>query len=241
MLCFGASPSVSSVFLIRIVAFMDSSAVLNLVGNSCYFALAAVALWGIYFVVLVITRVGRKRFKTEEAQDAFLDSIEPDLRRGDFDAVISACEGDTKALPMMVVFACKNRIFGFNKVRQLTLDRFQRDVIADLDYSIAWIITVIKTAPMLGLFGTVMGMMGAFGKLNSAANVSPSELAGDIRVALETTAIGLSIAVPLVMAMASITNRIRHMQDLVASGLTRVLEAYKVGLAQEQRRSRHSA
>jgi len=123
----------------------------------------------------------------------------------------------------------------------LTLDRFQRDVIADLDYSIAWIVTVIKTAPMLGLFGTVMGMMGAFGKLNSAANVSPSELAGDIRVALETTAIGLAIAVPLVMAMASISNRIQHMQDLVASGLTRALEAFKIGLAREERRSRQSA
>ena len=95
---------------------------------------------------------------------------------------------------------------------------------------------------MLGLFGTVMGMMGAFGKLNSAVNVSPSELAGDIRVALETTAIGLSIAMPLVMAMATISNRIQHMQDLVAAGLTRVLEAYKIGLArEEQRRPRQSA
>jgi biopolymer transport protein ExbB/TolQ len=215
---------------------MDKTALLNFVSNACYFALAAVALWGIYFVVLVMTRVSRKRFKTEEAQDAFLDSIEPDLKRGDFEKVIN------RALPMMVVFVCKNRIFGFNKVRQLVLDRFQRDVVADLDYSIAWIVTVIKTAPMLGLFGTVMGMMGAFGKLNSAVNVSPSELAGDIRVALETTAIGLSIAMPLVMAMATISNRIQHMQDLVAAGLTRVLEAYKVGLArEEQRRPRQSA
>ncbi len=220
---------------------MDKTALLNFVSNACYVALAVVALWGIYFVVLVITRIGSKRFKTEEAQDSFLDSIEPDLKRGDFDAVISACEGDIRALPMMLVFACKNRIFGFNKVRQLTLDRFQRDVISDLDYSIAWIVTVIKTAPMLGLFGTVMGMMGAFGKLNSAANMNPQDLAGDIRTALETTAIGLTIAVPLVMAMASISNRIQHMQDLVASGLTRVLEAYKVGLARdEQRRSRQS-
>ncbi len=220
---------------------MDKTALLNFVSNACYVALAVVALWGIYFVVLVITRIGSKRFKTEEAQDSFLDSIETDLKRGDFDAVISACEGDTRALPMMLVYACKNRIFGFNKVRQLTLDRFQRDVISDLDYSIAWIVTVIKTAPMLGLFGTVMGMMGAFGKLNSAANMNPQDLAGDIRTALETTAIGLTIAVPLVMAMASISNRIQHMQDLVASGLTRVFEAYKVGLARdEQRRSRQS-
>jgi biopolymer transport protein ExbB/TolQ len=139
---------------------------------------------------------------------------------------------------MMVTFACKNKVFGFNKVRQMTLDRFQRDVIAELDYSIAWIVTVIKTAPMLGLFGTVVGMMGAFGKLASATNVSPSELAGDIRVALETTAIGLTIAIPLVMAMASIHNRIRHMQDLVGSGLARVLEAYKIGLAKIERSGR---
>lgn len=217
---------------------MDASAVFNLVGQASYGALAAVALWGAYFVVLVMTRVNRKRFKTEDAQDKFIESIEPDLKRGDFDAVLKACEGEARALPMMVTFACKNKVFGFNKVRQMTLDRFQRDVIAELDYSIAWIITVIKTAPMLGLFGTVVGMMGAFGKLASATNVSPSELAGDIRVALETTAIGLTIAIPLVMAMASIHNRIRHMQDLVGSGLARVLEAYKIGLAKIERSGR---
>ena len=219
---------------------MDASAVFNLVGRASYVALAAVALWGAYFVVLVMTRVNRKRFKTEDAQDAFVESIEGELKRGDFDAVLKACEGQTKALPMMVTFACKNKVFGFNKVRQMTLDRFQRDVIADLDYSIAWIVTVIKTAPMLGLFGTVVGMMGAFGKLSGTTNVSPSELAGDIRTALDTTAIGLAIAIPLVMAMASIHNRMRQMQDLVGSGLARVLEAYKIGLARVERNGRSS-
>ena len=219
---------------------MDASAVFNLVGRASYFALAAVALWGAYFVVLVMTRVNRKRFKTEDAQDAFVESVEVELKRGDFDAVLKACEGQTKALPMMVTFACKNKVFGFNKVRQMTLDRFQRDVIADLDYSIAWIVTVIKTAPMLGLFGTVVGMMGAFGKLSGTTNVSPSELAGDIRTALDTTAIGLAIAIPLVMAMASIHNRMRQMQDLVGSGLARVLEAYKIGLARVERNGRSS-
>lgn len=220
---------------------MDASRIFNLIGNASYLVLAGVALWGAYYVVLVLSRVNAKRFKTEEAQDAFLDSIEEDLRRGDFDTVLKTCEGQQKALPLMVAFACKNRAFGFNKVRQLTLDRFQRDVIADLDYNIAWIVTVIKTAPMLGLFGTVVGMMGAFGKLSGAASVSPSELAGDIRTALDTTAIGLSIAIPLVMCMATITNRIRHMQDLVASGLTRFLDAFKVGLERDQRRGRQSA
>lgn len=220
----------------------DASEVFNIVGNMAYVALAGVALWGAYYVFLVLNRVNAKRFKTEALQDEFLGSIDEDLRRGNFDAVISKCEGSKKALPMMVSYLCKHRSFGFAKARQMTLDRFQRDVIADLDYSIAWVVTVIKTAPMIGLFGTVVGMMGAFGKLASATNVNPTDLAGDIRVALETTAIGLTIAIPLVMAMAAITNRIRHMQDLVGSGLAQVLEAFKVGAArEEQRGSRQSA
>lgn len=214
----------------------DFSAIFNIVGQLSYVALAVVALWGAYYVFLVLTRVNAKRYKTEAVQDDFIDSIEDDLRRGNFNAVQERCEGDKRALPMLVVYACKNRSIGFQKLRQMTLDRFQRDVIADLDYSIAWIVTVIKTAPMLGLFGTVVGMMGAFGKLASATNVNPTDLAGDIRVALETTAIGLTIAIPLVMAMAAIHNRIRHMQDLIASGLSRVFDAFKVGMAREEQR-----
>jgi len=220
----------------------DFSQIFNIVGQLSYVALAAVALWGAYYVFLVLTRVNAKRYKTEVAQDDFIDSIEEDLRRGNFNAVQDRCAGDKRALPMLVAYACKNRSVGYQKLKQLTLDRFQRDVIADLDYSIAWIVTVIKTAPMLGLFGTVVGMMGAFGKLASATNVNPTDLAGDIRVALETTAIGLTIAIPLVMAMAAIHNRIRHMQDLVASGLSRIFDAFKIGMArEEQRGSRQTA
>lgn len=226
----------------RSASLGDASEIFNIVGQLSYVALAAVALWGIYYVFLVLTRVNAKRFKTEKLQDAFVDSVTDDLRRGNFDAVISKCEGSKKALPMMVTYLCKHRAFGMQKARQMTLDRFQRDVIADLDYSIAWIVTVIKTAPMLGLFGTVVGMMGAFGKLASATNVNPTDLAGDIRVALETTAIGLTIAIPLVMAMAAIHNRIRHMQDLVGSGLAQILDSFKIGMAkEEQRGSRQSA
>ena len=220
----------------------DFSQIFNIVGQLSYVALAAVALWGAYYVFLVLTRVNAKRYKTEAVQDDFIDSIEDDLRRGNFNAVQERCEGDKRALPMLVAYACKNRSIGYQKLKQMTLDRFQRDVIADLDYSIAWIVTVIKTAPMLGLFGTVVGMMGAFGKLASATNVNPTDLAGDIRVALETTAIGLTIAIPLVMAMAAIHNRIRHMQDLVASGLSRIFDAFKIGMArEEQRGSRQTA
>lgn len=211
--------------------------VYDLLGKADYVFLALAALWGTVCVILVWNRVNAKRFKTEEEQDRFLDGIEPQLVQGNFDAALQTCEADNRALPAMIALALNNRELGYAKTRQLVMDRFQRDVIADLDQRISWISTVIKIAPMLGLLGTVAGMMGAFATLAEATTVEPSKLALDIRIALETTLIGLTITVPLLIAMASISNRIKHMEELVAAGLTRFLEAYKIGLSRTPSRS----
>lgn len=205
----------------------------TVLGYFAYAALAIVAFWGAFCVALVLSRVNRKRFKSEDAQDAFLDEIEPMLLKGEFGAVEKQCEGDERALSMMVAIACANRQIGYQRVRQLVMDRFQRDVLADIDERLTWVGTVIKTAPMIGLFGTVLGMMGAFSTLASQANVESSKLADDINVALRTTAIGLAIAVPLVIAMATVNNRIKAMEELVAAGLTRFLDAFKVGITRD--------
>lgn len=212
------------------------------VGLADYIALAAVALYGAYCCVLVWTRVGQKWFATEEMQDEFLDSIEPDLRAGNFAAVEEVCEGDQRAIPMLVSLGLMNRKIEFSKLKLLLVERFQRDILSDLDQNVSWVSTVIKTAPMLGLFGTVTGMIGAFATLASAASVEPTKLAKDINVALYTTAIGLSIAIPLVMALNALNLRIRHMQELVGTGMVRFLDALKAGIARtEGRGSRHSA
>ncbi len=103
---------------------MDASVIFNWVGFLCYFLLAGVALWGAYFVVLVMSRISAKRFKSEDAQDAFMDSIEGALRSGDFEAVEQACQGDKRALAQMVQLACVNRKMGFAKVQQYVLIAF---------------------------------------------------------------------------------------------------------------------
>lgn len=202
----------------------------DLIGKLDYVFISATALWGLYCAILVISRVGTKRFKTEADQEEFLEAIEPDLQDGNFEAVQAYCEGNEKALPTMVQLAILNRDLGYAKVRQFVMERFQRDVLADLDNRVAWIATCIKTAPMLGLFGTVLGMLGAFGNLERASSREPEALAGDIRMALEHTAMGLLVAIPLILVLATVTNRIREMEQLVASGLTRVMNALKDGL-----------
>ncbi|QDV47739.1 Biopolymer transport protein ExbB [Stieleria neptunia] len=203
----------------------------NMIADATYLALAAVALWGLYCIVVVWNRVGQKRFKSEDEQDQFLDDVEQMIESGDFEGTIDYCEGDGRALPQIIELAVSHRNLGYNRARKFMMDRFQRDVMSDLDYRLSWVSTVIKAAPMIGLFGTVFGMMGAFQTLATAESVEPSKLAGDIRVALVTTASGLAIAIPLMILVANVNIRIAKMEDLVGSGLSRFMDAFKAGLA----------
>ena len=205
--------------------------VFDIIANSVYGVLAAVAIWGLFCIVVVWSRVKAKRFRSEAEQEIFLEQIEGAVAAGKFDAAAEACAGDDRALPQMIELALANRTLGYHRVRQLILDRFQRDVLSDLEHRLSWVNTVIKSAPMIGLFGTVFGMMGAFQTLASnTEGVEPSALASDINIALRTTACGLAIAVPLILMIASVNIRIEKMEDLVGAGLTRFLEAFKVGL-----------
>lgn len=67
-----------------------------------------------------------------------------------------------------------------------------------LDYMEAMSL-IIRLGPMLGLFGTVWGMIGAFAIIASQTSVKPEQLADNIGLALSTTAAGLLVAIPMLI------------------------------------------
>ena len=198
--------------------------VLNLVSILIYFLLAVIALWGAFCVILAWRRVSQTRFRNEREQKEFLGKLVDQVKLGQFDAAAELCQGDRRAMPQLALFALAHRQLGFAQLRQRVLERFQSDVLSDLDDRLSWVTTVIKSAPMVGLLGTVVGMMGAFQKLSSGEKVDPAAMAENIAVALITTACGLAIAIPLVIGINTINVRIRKMQELVGSGLAQFFE-----------------
>jgi biopolymer transport protein ExbB len=66
-----------------------------------------------------------------------------------------------------------------------------------LEKGLSWISLFIALAPMLGFMGTVIGMIGAFDAIEAAGDISPSLVAGGIKVALLTTVFGLIVAMIL--------------------------------------------
>ena len=219
---------------LTIFSAIDISGITGIVGIVIYCALALIAIWGAYCVAMAWTRVNRQRFSNEQEQNEFLDQLEAPLESGNFEQVASVCSEDIRATPQLALLAVNNRKAGYAQVKQLIMDHFQRDVLADLEHRVNWVNTVINTAPMVGLLGTVIGMMGAFGKLyTSDGPVAPTQLAGDIMTALITTACGLAIAIPLRFFTQTINIRISKLEDLVSVGMSRFLDMFRAALSRQ--------
>jgi biopolymer transport protein ExbB len=200
----------------------------EIIGIVTYVAMGIAALWGAYCAVMVWMRVGHVRFRDEEEQQEFLEELSSHVSKGDFSGAIALCEDDRRALPQLALYGIENRELGLNKVQRQIWERFQTDVLGEIEHGLSWVATVVKSAPMMGLFGTVMGMMGAFGNIASAgSNVEPSQMAGDIMFALITTAAGLAIALPLLIVTNGIVVRIRKMEELVGIGIAHLADVFR--------------
>jgi biopolymer transport protein ExbB len=86
-----------------------------------------------------------------------------------------------------------------------------------LERGVSWISLFIALAPMLGFMGTVIGMIQAFDSIEAAGDISPSLVAGGIKVALLTTVFGLIAAMILQifynLIVAMIDNLVNKMED----------------------------
>ncbi|MEM7667829.1 MAG: MotA/TolQ/ExbB proton channel family protein [Pseudomonadota bacterium] len=79
---------------------------------------------------------------------------------------------------------------------------------------------IAALAPLLGLFGTVLGMIEAFSRLEEAGSkVDPAILSGGIWEALLTTAVGLAVAIPLVAAFNWFERKIERVEHRIDIGL----------------------
>jgi len=208
--------------------------IFDLVGYVVYGLLGVIALWGAFCVIMVWRRVAQARFRSEDQQEDFLDKLSANLSEGNYDAASQLCNEDRRAMPQLALFAIENRRLGFNRVRARVAERFQQDILADMEHRLSWVATVIKSAPMVGLLGTVMGMMGAFANLASGDQVDQAKMAEDIGFALVTTACGLAIAIPLVLCTASINARIRKMESMVGIGLNHLFESLRTAMARNR-------
>ncbi|MEO1535799.1 MAG: MotA/TolQ/ExbB proton channel family protein [Planctomycetota bacterium] len=112
---------------------------------------------------------------------------------------------------------CARSPFGLLEFRSALEESGQAEV-SRLMRSTEGLALIASVSPMLGLLGTVVGMVGAFDRLGASAGgfARPDELAGSISVALITTVLGLVVAIPVTASVSLFRNRIEALAANVA-------------------------
>jgi biopolymer transport protein ExbB len=117
---------------------------------------------------------------------------------GDLAAALAALKQSKSYLAPVIEMAFSARPEDAKRLEAEAESRFAR-----LEGGFRLLDSVAQLAPLLGLFGTVLGMIEAFQSLQEAGSqVDPSLLAGGIWVALLTTAVGLAVAMPTAMVLS---------------------------------------
>lgn len=100
------------------------------------------------------------------------------------------------------------------------LMRQARQAVAGLGAYLRPLEVIATLAPLLGLFGTVLGMIEAFQAMEAAGTqVNPSVLSGGIWVALLTTAVGLAVAIPVSLLHSWLERRVESQAELIVNDL----------------------
>ena len=169
------------------------------------FAIVEAAGWPIWFLILAsIIAVGliieRSIFlrASRVSPPALLDEVIKELKqRGVSDSMLDRL---AESSPLGRIFAAGLKsIKNPPEVMKESIEEAGRAVAHDLERFLTTLGTIASISPLLGLFGTVVGMIEIFGSQTAVGN-SPAVLAHGISVALYNTAFGLIVAVPSMIA-----------------------------------------
>ncbi|RLJ62836.1 MotA/TolQ/ExbB proton channel family protein [Sulfurisoma sediminicola] len=165
------------------------------------FSIIQAAGWPIWFllvasviaVALIIERTAALR-PSKVVPDGLLQTVATELKRGSMgEEAFRRLETHS---PLGRVFAAGLRnARGSREIMKESIEEAGRGVAHDLERFLTSLGTIASISPLMGLFGTVVGMIEIFGSATGAGN-NPQALAHGISVALYNTGFGLLIAIP---------------------------------------------
>ena len=173
----------------------------------------------------VIIAKGWTLFVAHRESKKLLDTIEELSQGGRVDAAIETARvtrGPVAAILLSGLLRVRERHTGADIQKAITVTgSIELDF---LERGLPVLGTIANVAPMLGFLGTVIGMILAFQAIEIAGQVDPSLVAEGIKVALITTAAGLTIAIPVHLAYNYFVTRIDRLIEDMEEGSQSVLD-----------------
>ncbi|MBO4963578.1 MAG: MotA/TolQ/ExbB proton channel family protein, partial [Prevotella sp.] len=190
-------------------------------GSAGFMSLVALALvLGLAFCIeriiyLTLSEIDAKRFMAD---------ITAKVEQGDISGAKELC-ANTRGPVASVCYQGLVRIFE-------NIDNIERSVVAygsvqigKMEKGCSWIRLFISIAPSLGFLGTVIGMVMSFDDIRMAGDISPTAVAGGMKVALITTIFGIVVAVILQLFYNYIRTKIEHLTAQMEESVITLLDS----------------
>ncbi|MEW5766738.1 MAG: MotA/TolQ/ExbB proton channel family protein [bacterium] len=182
-----------------------------------------ILMCSIIALTLVINRayiLYRARRDTER----ILPKLKEFLKEGRKVEVLSTCERNPSPLTHILKAGLLKIDRGIEEVKA-AMEGASAAAVLDLERYLSGLATIAHISPLLGLLGTVTGMIRAFMKVEQlAGKVDASVLAGGIWEALITTAAGLTVAIPTVVAYNYLVNRVNSLVQIMETESTELVD-----------------
>lgn len=163
----------------------------------CSLIALTVVVERLFFVIAEAARRNRK------VVDAMLDAVE----QGDPDRAVKVADGTKDFVARTLSASLAHRR---EKSISSALLRAAEQELARYNRGLATLDTIITLAPLLGLLGTVTGMMHSFGMLGGGELGAPTAITGGIAEALIATAFGLGVAITALIPFNYLNARLEH-------------------------------
>lgn len=149
-----------------------------------------------------------------------LNKVESELQANGISAAKDVCK-NTRGPVASIFFQGLDRYNEGIDIVEKSVISYGGVMMARLETNLSWITLFIALAPMLGFLGTVVGMVFAFDSIEVAGDISPTVVAGGMKVALLTTVFGLIVAIILQVIynylVAKVESIVNTMEDATIS------------------------
>src|ERR1700722_5923398 len=178
--------------------------------------IAGCSLATIYLIVDGAIRTGEKKIAPIEHEN----QLKQFFQRGDYVGAYQFCKANPSPLNNVIRVGVSLLGDGKQAAEEGMLGELAKEN-SRIQTWISYLSVIGVCSPMIGLLGTVTGMIRAFGTLGASGIGDPSSLSSAIGEVLTATASGLFIAIPAFMAFYFLRNRataaIHHIQDIISS------------------------
>ena len=165
-----------------------------------YFNQGGEFMWPILIVLIIGLAIAFERILSLNRADInaskFMADVKSSLETGGVTAAEDVCANTRGPVASVVQAGLLRYDEGMDAVEKAVVSYGSIEM-SFLERGLVWLSLTITIAPMLGFLGTVIGMVAAFDAIEAAGDISPSLVAGGIKVALLTTVFGLIAAMIL--------------------------------------------